>query len=454
MSEKGFILDIKESYVSAVAEYEAKQLGYSTQDPAVTAQLSPEFSLFQHQNKAVEFLDNCGGNAIIGACMGSGKTLMTLAWAAKNNLRVCVLCPKVVRRTWINEAKKFFPKHFKNGGELDRKTKSNKNLRSYSIVSVNYEGLSKWEEEILDGNFDVLIIDESHYIKNFKAQRTASALELSKTFANKILLSGTVVKNDRYELAPQLMLVDSERFGSGCNLFSQTTGKFWHEIQSVYLAMPKNEVLAFLPEKRTIRFDQAVNDPVDLPSCIEEITLFKHLSALSKVDITIEKIKDILDNSDDNVLVFSEFKDVCQKIASHFASQSIYHDGEMSQDKREKAKESFQDPDNEQCRVFVSTRPSLAVGATLTRASHVVFNDLPWNAADIQQAEDRTHRIGQHKPVSVHWVVAENSAFDLRLIDLIGQKYRIQKAVTEGKQLSQEELDLLKKPVSILDFKR
>jgi SNF2 family DNA or RNA helicase len=82
----------------------------------------------------------------------------------------------------------------------------------------------------------------------------------------------------------------------------------------------------------------------------------------------------------------------------------------------------------------------------------VVFNDLPWNMADIQQAEDRTHRIGQINPVVVHWVVAENSEFDSNLTDIIEQKAKIQKAVTEGKKLTADELNQLQQPVSFKDL--
>jgi SNF2 family DNA or RNA helicase len=143
--------------------------------------------------------------------------------------------------------------------------------------------------------------------------------------------------------------------------------------------------------------------------------------------------------------------DVVTAVKEHFGDLAIIHHGQLSDDVREKAKETFQ---KEDClaRVFVSTRPSLAVGATLTRASRVVFNDLPWNMADIQQAEDRTHRIGQINPVVVHWVVAENSEFDSNLTDIIEQKAKIQKAVTEGKKLTADELNQLQQPVSFKDL--
>jgi hypothetical protein len=57
--------------------------------------------------------------------------------------------------------------------------------------------------------------------------------------------------------------------------------------------------------------------------------------------------------------------------------------------------------------------------------------------------------------VSVYWIVASNSEFDSRLVDLISQKYELQKALTQGKTLTSEEIEFLAKPVSFGDlFKR
>jgi SWI/SNF-related matrix-associated actin-dependent regulator 1 of chromatin subfamily A len=349
----------------------------------------------------------------------------------------------------VKEAQKFFPSCFPNGMELDKR-KGPFSLDGLDIVSVNYEGLTKWSSDIIEGDFDMLVVDESHYIKNPDSVRTIALLKLSKHFEHRLLLSGTAVKNKREELQPQLEMLDAETFAPSSGLFSAPTGAFWHGIQQIYMAMPKAEVLPFLPAKTVRRHDVAVDEPVDLPASIEEVMLYKHKCAMSKLPITIEKIRYILDNSDDAILVFSEFVDVAQELHREFKNSSLYHDGQMLNEKREAVKESFQSPDGP--RILVSTRPSLAVGATLTRASNVIFNDLPWNPADIDQGADRTHRIGQHKPVSVYWIIAENSAFDMRLIDLISQKYAIQKAVTEGKQVSKEELEFLAKPISFREL--
>lgn len=49
------------------------------------------------------------------------------------------------------------------------------------------------------------------------------------------------------------------------------------------------------------------------------------------------------------------------------------------------------------------------VGLTLTRASTVVFAELAWTPSEVQQAEDRAHRIGQTSCVSVQLLLVKDS---------------------------------------------
>lgn len=438
-----------DSFAAAEREYEEKEKAYANQDPAITPLLADGIKLFQHQNKAISYLDRTNGCALLGVCMGAGKTAISLCWAAKHNLRVAVVCPKTMRRTWIQEAGKFLGWE---GAEIGSDVKTPQNLSEMRVVSTNYESIKKFGH-LLEG-FDVLVIDESHNCKSDRTIRTKLVTELAKKFRHRILLSGTAVKNKRSEIFSQLRILDSvtyapERTGQHSQLATMPEGAFWESIQKLYLSMTKAEVLAFLPKKLVQRCDAPVDEPVGLPTCIEEMTIFKHNAALSKIEATCEKIQEILDGSEDSILVGSEFRDVCEAIAARFPSETIYHHGTMQNDAREAAKQEFQDGPK---RIFVSTRSSLAVGATLTKASHVVFNDLPWSAADISQFEDRTHRIGQHKCVTVHWVVANNSEFDVRLVELISQKYELQKAVCEGKTLTVEEREFLAKPIGFKDL--
>ena len=64
----------------------------------------------------------------------------------------------------------------------------------------------------------------------------------------------------------------------------------------------------------------------------------------------------------------------------------------------------------------------MGVGLTLTKSSHVVFNDFAWTPADLLQAEDRIHRIGQLVACNIYYMKASEE-FDDMLWSLLMNKF-------------------------------
>lgn len=71
------------------------------------------------------------------------------------------------------------------------------------------------------------------------------------------------------------------------------------------------------------------------------------------------------------------------------------------------------------------------VGLTLTRASTVVFAELAWTPSEVQQAEDRAHRIGQTNCVSVQLLIVKDS-IDEVMWDLLQSKLATTGQVLDG----------------------
>jgi SNF2 family DNA or RNA helicase len=389
--------------------------------------------------------------------MGLGKTPITLAYLSATEKRAIVVCPKVVRRNWINEAMKFFSAYYTDAVIELRPVDLRKNgimpdLRDIKLASVNYESFEKFLPAIQAAGFDTIVIDESHRFRNPKAKITKTLKSVRHLFSHKILLSGTAIKNKKIELHTQTEFIQPGLFTKN-ELNLGTIGGVWNKLRkSIYLSMTKKDVLKDLPDKITQIIELEVEGMPELPTDIGDMSWTKVEAALCKYEATCDFITEILDSSDSCCLVYSESVETAKLIAETFGELAILHHGQMSDNAREKAKSDFQEGKTK-ARILVSTRQSLSEGVNLTRADKVIFNDLPWTAADILQSENRTHRIGQKNCVNVYWITAAGSDWDCNLTDIIRRKYSLCKRITEGKQVTKEEQDWLNKPIRLEDLK-
>ncbi|MEG5199341.1 helicase-related protein [Microcoleus sp. A6-D4] len=90
----------------------------------------------------------------------------------------------------------------------------------------------------------------------------------------------------------------------------------------------------------------------------------------------------------------------CINYSSYSYSNSATPKGGMSDRERNQVISDFRNkPD---VNVFLATIKSVGFGVTLTEASYVIHFDHPWNPAQMQNAEDRAHRIGQTKHLTVY----------------------------------------------------
>jgi SNF2 family DNA or RNA helicase len=91
---------------------------------------------------------------------------------------------------------------------------------------------------------------------------------------------------------------------------------------------------------------------------------------------------------------------------------------------------AFQRDDGPQ--LIVCSLKAASHGITLTRASNVVFLELDWTPARLEQAEDRTHRIGQRSAVTAWYLLAPNT-IDSTLEAVLEAKRGLISAITDGR---------------------
>lgn len=367
--------------------------------------------LFDFQKSAVEKLIASHG-FILAYAMGLGKTIIALFAAHKLKKKTLVVVPAFMRKTWEKTIEAYFPK-FKN-------------------ITVTSWNTLKGSEEA-----DVLIFDESHYMKNPAAIRSKAALAVAERTREQggyvWCLSGTPAKNTAAELYTQFKAIgelkdyDYEKFADEfANKQYVRYGQMikpqlkyvgvknvskLREIYKPFMQVLKTEEVLELPSqiKSLVYNDVSVFSKEDIEQFkldfagakfSEHFSAKKALQAKMNVDTTISKIAEIIDNdSKAKVVAFSDHVETTDLIAKHFDCEKIT--GSVSMHKREKAIDAFKKYD----RVLACTIGAAGVGLNLQFANYMVFNDLSWSAADVQQAEKRIHRIGQEGKCFYFYVV-------------------------------------------------
>ncbi|XP_075093829.1 ATP-dependent helicase rhp16-like isoform X1 [Nicotiana tabacum] len=123
---------------------------------------------------------------------------------------------------------------------------------------------------------------------------------------------------------------------------------------------------------------------------------------------------------------FASFLDLIQYSLQKSGIKCVQLVGSMSIAARDAAITRFiEDPD---CRIFLMSFKAGGVALNLTVASHVFLMDSCLNPAIEQQAQDRAHRIGQHKPVRIVRFVIEDT-IDERILQSQEKKKHFQRMV-------------------------
>lgn len=160
-------------------------------------------------------------NVLIGDEMGLGKTIQAIgiANADPEARSVLVICPASLKLNWKREWEKWDVKALTVGI-------ANGKLPEAQVVIINYDIIAKHRDALMARQWDLLIVDECHYLKNPKAQRTKAVLGERKSATagitarrrRRVFLTGTPIVNRPVELWPLVESLDPD--GLGRNFFS------------------------------------------------------------------------------------------------------------------------------------------------------------------------------------------------------------------------------------------
>lgn len=140
----------------------------------------------------------------------------------------------------------------------------------------------------------------------------------------------------------------------------------------------------------------------------------------AKVRPALEYIRGCLEGGE-KLVVFAVHRAVLEALRVALPGAVMIH-GDVPLAMRQEAVDQFQrDP---QVRVFLGQIQAAGVGLTLTASSHAVFVEQSWSPMEMQQAEDRVHRRGQHRGVLITRVVFDLS-LDAQMLRIAAKKSRV-----------------------------
>ncbi|PSS07955.1 Endonuclease [Actinidia chinensis var. chinensis] len=187
-------------------------------------------ALMPFQLEGVRFGLQRGGRCLIADEMGLGKTLQAIAIACcfMSEGPILVVCPAVLRFSWAEELERWLPFCLPADIHLVFGHKSNPvNLpRRPRVVVISYTMLHRLRKSILEQDWALLIVDESHHVRCTKKTSEPGEIKAVLDVASKInhivLLSGTPSLSRPFDIFHQINMLWPGLLGKNKFEFAKT----------------------------------------------------------------------------------------------------------------------------------------------------------------------------------------------------------------------------------------
>ena len=409
--------------------------------------------LREYQRQGVLFLAR-NPRALLCDDPGTGKTRQMLECIKVRNYKVLVVCPRTLTYEWKNEIAKWseLKSVVIDGWPSQRRLlcllKADIYIVSYDIAIRDFEHINRLQ-------FDCVVLDEAQRIKNCKTL-TAKTVKLLKPTKYRYVITATPLENRIDDLYRLIEFVAGDTFknlqagllankGSYSGYYNEAWGDGSKRLKKMIKrcdpATIHNLLSQFMLRRRKVDVDielpPKTYQTIYTPLTPEQERLYKaardeflllvddtavpimnvmtqflrlrqicnssglinhnreHFSA--KMDEMLPRVLEIV-ASGEKVIVFSEFKQMCDLIVAALRKAGVGVSYLHGQEKAiEAQKEAFWGENS----VMVATRTG-EVGHNLQCASYLFSYEPAWNPARMTQREDRAHRLGQTKPVIVY----------------------------------------------------
>jgi SNF2 family DNA or RNA helicase len=378
--------------------------------------------------------------------MGLGKTIMTIAAVCLHDVpHTLIVVPKNILPQWVAEFEKFsnitpfvFSANDSNTGKITGRT-----LAEHRVVITpisTFGSMKNEDSELLDFEFDRVVVDEAHLIRNNK---TKSYRLIKRIRSNiKWCLSGTPINKNQNDFKTLLEFMSIFRV-----TLSYAARKYLYRIvkedvdsikipaltiedlrsdfesedeRSIYAELIENGKILLKAYaaygggegrmrilEQLLRLRQAVTNAAMLPAGVVDTVLDGQSTKLNMLR------RDIMSKPVEKTIIFVHWIKEIESVGrmlKDIGHESVVISGKVKMEDRASAIERFCHDD--EVNFFIIQIEAGGVGLNLQAASRVYINSLAWNAVSELQAIARSHRIGQKRAVTVKRIIINNTIDD------------------------------------------
>lgn len=445
------------------------QLGYYAEEKKQIASFDelqclkhlPYLEPYPHQiETAKKVLNEMRGRAILADEVGLGKTIEAGLIIKEYMIRglvkkVLILVPASLVLQWSRELGQKF-------GIQAVAQKKEYMWKQYDCIVASMDTAKRdpHRQHILSTDYDMVIIDEAHKLKNKNTKNYQFINEIKKKYC--LLLTATPVQNDLNELFNLITLLKPGHLGQQGSFLSNYVSdkrvaknevQLQKELSKVMIRNRRSDgVLEFTkrkvknvflelsePEQKLYdgvndfirgRYEESGGDqnmlslitlqrevcssrdavfitlvnmfkktPQDSPvrkKILELVDIIKRIEAHSKA----EKMMEILEQIDDKVIIFTEYRATQEYLTKYLKQReisSVPYRGGFGRGKKDWMMDLFK----RRAQVMIATEAG-GEGINLQFCNHVINYDLPWNPMRVEQRIGRVHRLGQTRDVQIY----------------------------------------------------
>jgi SNF2 family DNA or RNA helicase len=426
------------------------------------------FTPFDHQKTTSEFLVN-NRKAFCFNEQGTGKTASVI-WAVDYLMqlglvkRVLVICPlSIMKSAWQQDLFKFAIHRTVSvayGAAKKRKEIVN---AGNEFVIINFDGVGIVKKEIMDGEFDLIVVDEASAYKNNKTERWKDLRDLTKVIKGLWMLTGTPAAQSPVDAFGLARLVNPTAVPLYVSHFKD---QVMYKVSDFrWVPRPEAKTIVHRALQPAIRFEK--KDCLDLPPVTfvdrdapltpqqlvyykklkqemlieadgEEISAVNAAVKINKllqisggavytdtgevlefdVSSRLKVVHEVVDETSNKVLVFVPFTHTIELLEKYLTKHGITSEvinGSVSVNRRTDIVTHFQN--NVQPKVLIIQPQAASHGLTLTAADTIIWYAPCTSVETYLQANARIDRPGQVNPMTI--VHLSGSQVERRMYSLL-----------------------------------